>query len=126
LSKPASQAHLVDIDQSEHDEMEIQPEPKQSLRLPADCSIGGIRIVYDLICKALAGQSRLEIDCSGVDKADVTSVQLLLSTARTARHLGNRVSLTAISGVLRSAIQRAGVSSRAMPDSHTVQQSEVN
>jgi len=105
--------------------MEIKQEPQQSLRLPADCSIGGIRIVYDLICKALTGQHRLEIDCSGVDKADVTSVQLLVSTAKTARHLGNRVSLTAISEVLRSAIQRAGVSSRAMPDSHSVQQTEV-
>jgi ABC-type transporter Mla MlaB component len=105
--------------------MEIQSEPPQLLRLPADCSIGGIRLVYDLICKALTGQSRLEIDCSGVDKADVTSVQLLLSTAKTARHLGNRVSLTAISDVLRSAIQRAGASSRAMPESHAVQQPEV-
>jgi len=98
---------------------------QQLLRLPADCSIGGIRIVYDLVCKALTGQNRLEIDCSAVDKADVTSVQLLVSTAKTARHLGNRVSLTAISEVLRSAIQRAGVSSRAMPDSHPVQQPEV-
>jgi len=105
--------------------MEIQPEPQQSLRLPADCSIGGIRIAYDLICKALTGKNRLEIDCSGVDKVDVTSVQLLISTAKTARHLGNRVSLTAVPDVLRSAIQRAGVASRAMPDSQTVQQNEV-
>jgi ABC-type transporter Mla MlaB component len=105
--------------------MEIQSEPRQSLRLPADCSIGGIRLVYDLICKALTGQNRLEIDCSGVDKADVTSVQLLLSTAKTARHLGNRVSLTAVPDVLRSAIRRAGVASRAMPDSDSVQQDEV-
>jgi phospholipid transport system transporter-binding protein len=97
--------------------MEIQPEPQQ-LRLPADCSIGGIRLVYDLICKALSAQQKLELDCSAVDKADVTSVQLLLSTAKTARHQGNRVSLTAVSEVLRSAIKRAGVSSRAMPDSH--------
>jgi phospholipid transport system transporter-binding protein len=115
---------LVDIDQFEHDHMEIQPEPQQ-LRLPADCSIGGIRVVYDLICKALADQQKLELDCSGVDKADVTSVQLLLSTAKTARHFGNRVSLTAVSDVLRSAIKRAGVSSRAMPDSHPAQPAEI-
>jgi phospholipid transport system transporter-binding protein len=105
--------------------MESQQKPLQSLRLPADCSIGGIRVVYDMICKALAAETKLELDCSGVDKADVTSVQLLLSTAKTARHLGNRVSLTAISEVLRSAIQRAGVSSRAIPDSQPVQQPEV-
>ena len=110
----------------ECDSMEIKQEPQQLLRLPADCSIGGIRVVYDLICKALAAQTRLELDCSGVDKADITSVQLLLSTAKTARHLGNRVSLTAVSDVLRSAIKRAGVAKREMPDSHTVQRTEVN
>jgi ABC-type transporter Mla MlaB component len=101
--------------------MEIKQEPQQLLRLPADCSIGGIRVVYDLICKALTGQNRLEIDGSAVNKADVTSVQLLLSTAKTARHLGNRVSMTGVSEVLRSAIKRAGVSGRAMPDSHAAQ-----
>jgi|ERR1700733_10644136 ABC-type transporter Mla MlaB component len=105
--------------------MENQQEPQQLLRLPADCSIGGIRVAYDLICKALTGQTRLELDCSGVDKADVTSVQLLLSTAKTARHLGNRVSLTAVSEVLRSAITRAGAAKREMPDCHVVQQGEV-
>ena len=104
--------------------MEIEHELQQ-LRLPADCSIGGIRVVYDLICKALPGQTRLEIDCSGVDKVDVTSVQLLISTAKTARHFGNRVSLTAVPDVLRSAIKRAGVSGRAMPDCPTAQQNEV-
>ncbi len=105
--------------------MEIEHEPQQSLRLPADCSIGGIRTVYDLICKALPGQNRLEIDCSGVDKVDVTSVQLLISTAKTARHLGNRVSLTAVPDVLRSAIKRAGVANRALPDCQSVQPNEI-
>jgi ABC-type transporter Mla MlaB component len=105
--------------------MEIEQEPLQPLRLPADCSIGGIRVVYDLICKALSVQNRLELDCSGVDKADVTGVQLLISTAKTARHLGNRVSLTAVPEVLRSAIKRAGVSSRAMPDSQPAQPGEI-
>jgi len=101
--------------------METKPEP---LRLPADCSIGGIRAVHDLICKSLNAQSKLELDCSGVDKADVTSVQLLVSTAKSARHVGNDVSLTAISDTLRSAIARAGVPSLAMPDCHLLQQSE--
>ena len=104
--------------------MEIHQAPTQSLRLPADCSIGGIRIAYDLLCKALAGQQRLELDCSAVEKADVTSVQLLLSTAKTARHLGNRVSLTAVSDVLRSAIKRAGVAKRAMPDCQSTSNGE--
>jgi ABC-type transporter Mla MlaB component len=101
--------------------MEAKPEP---LRLPADCSIGGIRAVYDLICKSLNAHPKLELDCSGVDKADVTSVQLLVSTAKSARHFGNAVTVTAISETLRSAIARAGVSSRAMPDCQFLQQPE--
>lgn len=105
--------------------METQQEPQQSLRLPDDCSIGGIRIAYDLVCKALSGQQVLELDGSGVSKADVTSVQLLVSAAKSARHVGNRVSLTAISEVLRSAIQRAGVSGPAMPDGHLVEPAEL-
>ena len=58
-------------------------EPKWSLRLPADCSIAAIRGVYDMIREAFGRQDRLEIDCSSVDKADVTSIQLLLSAAKT-------------------------------------------
>ena len=58
-------------------------EPKWSLRLPADCSIAAIRSVYDLIREAFGREDRLEIDCSSVDKADVTSIQLLLSAAKT-------------------------------------------
>ncbi len=105
--------------------MEIEHESAQLLRLPADCGIGGIRTVYDLLCKALPGQARLQIDCSGVDKVDVSSVQLLISTAKTARHLGNRVSLTAVPDVLRFAIKRAGVASQAIPDCQALQQNEV-
>ena len=64
--------------------MALNPtEPKWSLRLPADCSIAAIRNVYELIREAFGRQERLEIDCSSVDKADVTSIQLLLSTAKT-------------------------------------------
>ncbi len=107
--------------------MELQQEPPPpSLRLPADCSIGGIRVAYELVCKALAGQKGLELDGSAVEKADVTSVQLLISTAKTARHFGNRVSLTAVSTVLRSAIKRAGVAKPAMPDCHPVHPPEVS
>ena len=46
---------------------------KDSLRLPVDCSIAAIRGVYDLIREAFSRQESLEIDCSGVAKADVKS-----------------------------------------------------
>ncbi len=82
-----------------------------SLRLPADCSIAAIRSVYDLIREAFRRQERLEIDCSSVDKADVTSIQLLLSTAKTGEAHGRPVVLTSFSQSLRTTLRRAGFAS---------------
>ncbi|WGS18581.1 MULTISPECIES: STAS domain-containing protein [unclassified Bradyrhizobium] len=93
-------------------------EPKRLLRLPADCSIAAIRGVYDLIREAFGRQDRLEIDCSSVDKADVTSIQLLLSTARTGQAQGRPVVLTAFSQALRKTIGRAGFVGDAMIERH--------
>jgi ABC-type transporter Mla MlaB component len=86
------------------------------LRLPADCSISAIRSVYDLIREAFGRQSRLEIDCSDVNKADVTSIQLLLSTAKTAKLEGRSVALTAVSRALSHTFQRAGFSGDVTAD----------
>ncbi len=104
--------------------MDHQSDSHPSLRLPADCSIAAIRTTYDLIRNALLRQDRLEIDCSGVDKADITSIQLLLSTTKTADLQGRRVNLTALSQALRTTIQRAGLSSSAMLGRHSAQQSD--
>jgi anti-anti-sigma regulatory factor len=95
-----------------------------SLRLPADCSIAAIRSVYELVRDAFRRQDRLEIDCSSVDKADVTSIQLLLSTTKTANQQGRTIVLTAISKALRSTFQRAGFSSDAMINHHFHQQND--
>jgi anti-anti-sigma regulatory factor len=94
--------------------MDSSTDSSWSLRLPADCSIVAIRNVYDLVFDAFRRQDKLEIDCSNVDKADVTSIQLLLSTAKTANLRGRSVVLTEISQTLRSTFQRAGVSNEAM------------
>src|SRR6185437_13146063 len=93
-------------------------EPKWSLRLPADCSIAAIRGVYELVREAFGRQDRLEIDCSSVDKADVTAIQLLLSTAKTGKAQGRPVVLTALSQTLRNTIRRGGFSSDEMIDHH--------
>jgi anti-anti-sigma regulatory factor len=82
--------------------------------LPPDCSIAAIRSVYELVIEAFRRQDKLEIDCSSVDKADVTSVQLLISTAKTANLQGRLIVLTAVSQTLRSTFHRAGFSSDAM------------
>jgi anti-anti-sigma regulatory factor len=95
---------------------------KRLVSLPADCSIASIRGVCDLVRMAFRHPEKLEIDCSGVDKADVTSVQLLLSTARTANQQGRPVVLTAISQVLRKTFHSAGVSASAMNDHRLLQE----
>ncbi|MFC0242239.1 STAS domain-containing protein [Rhodopseudomonas telluris] len=91
---------------------------KNSLRLPSDFSISSIRGIYEAVREAFSRQGRLEIDCSSVDKADVTSVQLLLSTAKTGEAQGRPVVLTELSQPLRNTIRRAGFSSDAMIDQH--------
>jgi len=90
--------------------MDSQPQRSHSLRLPVDCRIGAIRNVYDAICGALLRSDSVEIDCSGVDKADLTSIQLLLSTTKTAQQQGRQVNLTDISHALELTLQRAGLS----------------
>jgi ABC-type transporter Mla MlaB component len=105
--------------------MALNPtEPKWLLRLPADCSIAAIRSVYELIREAFGRQDRLEIDCSNVDKADVTSIQLLLSTARTGEAQGCPVVLTAFSQTLRNTLRRAGFSSEEVIDQHFPQKKD--
>jgi anti-anti-sigma regulatory factor len=99
-------------------------ESKWSLRLPADCSIAAIRSVYDLIREAFGRQDRLEIDCSSVDKADVTSIQLLLSAAKTGEAQGRPVVLTSFSKTLRNTIRRAGFTTDAMVDRHFPQKKD--
>jgi anti-anti-sigma regulatory factor len=90
------------------------------LRLPPDCSIAAIRSVCDLVREALARETRpddrLEIDCSDVEHADVTSVQLLLATAKSANLRGRPIMMTAISKTLSSTFTRAGVTADVMAD----------
>ena len=99
-------------------------QPRWSLRLPADCSIAAIRSVYDVIREAFDRQDRLEIDCSDVDKADLTSIQLLISAAKTGEAQGRPVVLTAFSQTLRNTLRRAGFTSDAMIDQHLPQKKD--
>jgi ABC-type transporter Mla MlaB component len=105
--------------------MEIQPPSQGSLRLPADCSIATIREIHGLIRQSLASQGRLDIDCSAVDKADVTSVQLLISATRTACEQGASLNLTALSQCLESTLQRAGVPAGAIAETSSPTSNEV-
>lgn len=104
--------------------MQPSNESRWQLRLPADCSISGIRQVYDLVRDGFGRQDKVEIDCSSVDKADVTSIQLLLSTAKTANSQGGSVILTAVSRALSRAFERAGFSGDVAKDVQLVQRND--
>ncbi|MGO4712815.1 STAS domain-containing protein [Bradyrhizobium sp. 2TAF24] len=86
-----------------------------SVRLPADCSIGAIRSTYEMVREASGRQQQLDIDCSAVEKADVTAVQLLLSLTKTAEQQGRRIGLRAFSQALRNALHRAGFATGSRP-----------
>ena len=77
-----------------------------------------------MIREAFGRQDRLEIDCSSVDKADVTSIQLLLSTAKTGEAQGRPVVLKSFSQSLRNTLRRAGFASDAMIDQHFPQKKD--
>ncbi|NEW89355.1 STAS domain-containing protein [Rhodopseudomonas sp. WA056] len=99
--------------------MTLDPtEAGAALRLPSDCSISSIRSIHEIIQDALGRQGPLEIDCSKVNRADLTSIQLLLSTAKTGEAQGRPVVLTELSDVLRDTLQRAGFAGDAMIDKH--------
>ena len=92
--------------------------PDRYVRLPADCSIAAIRGVCDLVREAFGREARpderLEIDCSDVERADVTSVQLLLAAAKSANLQGRPIVMTAISKTLSTTFMRAGVNADVM------------
>lgn len=92
--------------------------------MPADCSIAAIRGVFELIREAFRRNGQLEIDCSSVDKADVTSIQLLLSTTKTGGAEGRKVVLTAPSQAFRNTLHRAGFPSAAVAEYHFRQEKE--
>jgi len=105
--------------------MEVESPQRQSLRLPADCSISGIRIAHDLIRQSMCHQRPLELDCSAVDRADVTSIQLLISAIRTADQQGRTLTLTALSKNLETTFLRAGISSHSGLDPSSFENSET-
>jgi ABC-type transporter Mla MlaB component len=102
--------------------MDNTSDSRWALRLPSDCSIAAIRNVHELVRDAFRREERLEIDCSAVSKADVTSIQLLLSTTKTGQAEGRTVVLISLSQALRNILRRAGFCGEEMIDRHFHQQ----
>lgn len=102
--------------------MEKPTEPVGRLRLPADCTITSIHDIYALVKEAFRQHGGLEIDASDVIKADVTSLQLLLSATKTAEIERCSIKLTDVSDALQDTFSRAGLAKDAIPGEHRFQQ----
>ncbi|RVU21719.1 STAS domain-containing protein [Methylobacterium oryzihabitans] len=89
-------------------------EPRH-IALPADCNLRTIRALHGEIAAALAGASDLTLDGAAVERADVTFVQLIAATVRTAERRLVRVSLVAMSEAACAALARAGLPDLGRP-----------
>lgn len=83
-------------------------EPR-TLTLGPDCTIRTTRALQGEMIAALAETPALTLDCAGVERADITFVQIVLSAARTADRQAKRLALANLSAVTAAAFQRAGL-----------------
>ncbi|MGF3027223.1 STAS domain-containing protein [Methylobacterium aquaticum] len=84
-----------------------------SLTLPGDCTVRVIRTLHGEIAAALASTADLTLDCTGVERADIALVQLVVSAAGTAERQSKRLTLVGASDVVKGAFARAGLDAQA-------------
>ena len=80
-----------------------------SLRLSGDLGLRGIEALKADIAAALAGFDAVVIDATGVESADASAIQLLLSAQKTANADGKALSLSAAPGPLVSTLVTLGL-----------------
>ncbi|MEH3148581.1 MAG: STAS domain-containing protein [Methylobacterium frigidaeris] len=79
------------------------------LVLPADCSLRTIRSLHGEISSALEDSADLILDGAGIERADVTFVQVVVSTLATAGRRAGQVTLANMPAAVEAAFRRAGV-----------------
>lgn len=78
-------------------------------RLHSECDVRTARERHAELIDAFLDRNEVEIDAGGVEHADVTLIQLLISAARTAEASQKRMRILSISEPLRSVLARAGL-----------------
>jgi len=72
-------------------------------------TIGGAEDARARLLAALAGHSRVEVDCSAATEIDLSVVQLILAARKSALAAGKRLVLAQpAAGVLRGVLERGG------------------
>ncbi len=75
----------------------------------ADCTLRHAKATAASLAGPLENGLGIEIDCSGVEQADITFVQTLMAASRSYAARDLPVTLTRMSDVVASAFHRAGV-----------------
>lgn len=76
----------------------------------SDCTLRNSRSVVDSLVRLVNSGSGVEIDCAGIEQADITFVQTIMSAQRSFAARDLPFALFAPTECVRSAFARAGVS----------------
>lgn len=75
----------------------------------SDCTLRNARSVATSIAGVVNSGSGVEIDCAGIEQADITFVQTIVSAQRSCAARGLPFTMLAATDSVRSAFERAGV-----------------
>jgi ABC-type transporter Mla MlaB component len=84
-----------------------------TLTLSGVCAIRSAEDVYAKLVEAASGHAALEIDCSGIEEADLSLVQMLCAARVSAKRAGRSVRLAQpAAGALHDVLERGGFLSK--------------
>lgn len=79
------------------------------IRMSGDCTVRAIRTLHGEIVAGLASATDLVLDCTDIERADITFVQLVVSAAGTAERQAKRLTLVDVPDTVQGAFARAGL-----------------
>lgn len=75
----------------------------------SDCTLRNARSLAKALLNVVNSGSGVEIDCAGIEQADITFVQTIVSTERSCAARGLSFTMLAATESVRSAFERAGI-----------------
>ncbi|APT33565.1 hypothetical protein MCBMB27_04274 [Methylobacterium phyllosphaerae] len=79
------------------------------LTLESDCTIRTVRSLQGVLATALAGATRVTLDCAAVERADITFVQIVLAADKAAQRQATEIALANVPPAVSGAFQRAAI-----------------
>lgn len=84
------------------------------MKLPADCTVRTVSDLAREACDRLAAGGGLRVDGSAVAQADITFVQLLVSTARSFEEASLPFTIVSLSPAALTAFDRSGIAAPSL------------